>query len=648
MKPKTRCYIYTRVSTAMQVDGFSLEAQKEKLRSFAAFQEMEIAGEYCDEGFSGKNIQGRLAFRQMLQDIEARKDGISYVLVFKLSRFGRNAADVLNSLQLMQDYGVNLICVEDGIDSSKDAGKLIISVLSAVAEIERENIRTQTMAGREQKAREGKWNGGFAPYGYMLVDGQLLINEEEAEVIRIIYDKYIHSNGGAGAVAEYLNTHGYKKITRQNGMMPTFSAPFVVDVLDNPIYMGKIAYGRRRAEKKVGTRNEMHVVVQSDFPIYEGQHKAIVSEETWQLAHEKRQKSAFVREKIHDINHAHVLSGILRCPDCGKGMYGNVSTPHKKDNKIRHYYYCKNTVKKTGHECRFRTNLDQEEINRQVAAVISAMVSQPDFVEAIKARIGTSVDTADLEKKLESLEAQRRQAEGVKARLERQMDSIPVDDAHYEQKIADLQRRYDDQYDILAEITAQQDEVNAQLQLIRQEQITGEQIYQLLLAFNQLYPTFTEADQKRFMQAFVERVDIYPQKTKDGLWIRSITFHFPVPVEGEMVRQLPLESQTMHETVISLSQQRPDHYVRVGIDLDDMDVTPAESKASYQEIKEYVLAHTGLKVSCLYIAQVKAKHGIIERACYNKAKTEGNRVPKCPPEKEKAIEEALRRFQMIP
>lgn len=111
-------------------------------------------------------------------------------------------------------------------------------------------------------------------------------------------------------------------------MMPAFSAPFVVDVLDNPIYMGKIAYGRRRAEKKVGTRNEMHVVVQSNFPIYEGQHEAIVSEETWQLAHEKRQKSAFVREKIHDINHARVLSGILRCPDCGKGMYGNVSTPH--------------------------------------------------------------------------------------------------------------------------------------------------------------------------------------------------------------------------------------------------------------------------------------------------------------------------------
>ena len=148
-----KCYIYTRVSTAIQVDGYSLEAQKDKLRKYAEFQDYTIAGEYSDEGFSGKNIQGRLDFQRMLQDIQDRKDDVDYVLVFKLSRFGRNAADVLNSLQLMQDFGVNLICVEDGIDSSKDAGKLMISVLSAVAEIERENIRTQTMAGREQKAR---------------------------------------------------------------------------------------------------------------------------------------------------------------------------------------------------------------------------------------------------------------------------------------------------------------------------------------------------------------------------------------------------------------------------------------------------------------------------------------------------------------
>ena len=85
-------------------------------------------------------MEGRPQYLQMLRDIEAGKDDVDFVLVFKLSRFGRNAADVLVSLQRMQDFGVNLICVEDGIDSSKDSGKLMISVLSAVAEIGRENI----------------------------------------------------------------------------------------------------------------------------------------------------------------------------------------------------------------------------------------------------------------------------------------------------------------------------------------------------------------------------------------------------------------------------------------------------------------------------------------------------------------------------
>lgn len=540
----------------MQVDGYSLDAQKEKLRRYAEFQEMEIVGEYCDQGFSGKNIQGRLAFRQMLQDIEEQKDDIAYVLVFKLSRFGRNAADVLNSLQLMQDYGVNLICVEDGIDSSRESGKLMISVLSAVAEIERENIRVQTMAGREQKAREGKWNGGFAPYGYQLVNGELFINEEEAEVIRVIYDRYIHTHDGSKLIAEYLNTHGYTKITRQNGMMPTFSATFVVDVLDNPIYMGKIAYGRRKQEKKIGSRNELHVVVQKEFPIYDGQHEPIVSEEDWKLAQEKRKRHAFVREKVRDQEHAHVLSGILRCPLCGKGLYGNSSTPHKKDNRSRHYYYCKNPRGATGHRCGFRTNLEQQEINRQVAAIITAMVRRPDFIAAIQEKIGTTVDTSDLEKRLQTLEHKQHQAESIKARLERQMDTLDVIDPHYDRKISDLQRRYDEQYDILYEIEAEKEEVNEQLFTIRQDKITGDQIYQMLMAFSELYPTFCEADQKQFMRAFVDHIEIYPEKPEHGIWIRSIVFNFPIPMNGEDVRELPLESRDIAETVVLMSRNK--------------------------------------------------------------------------------------------
>ena len=99
-------------------------------------------------------------------------------------------------MEHVQSFGVNLICIEEGIDSSQTSGKLLISVLSAVAEIERENIIEQTMNGRKEKARQGGWNGGFAPYGYYLKDKQLFIQEDEAEAVRIIFDKYVNGNMG--------------------------------------------------------------------------------------------------------------------------------------------------------------------------------------------------------------------------------------------------------------------------------------------------------------------------------------------------------------------------------------------------------------------------------------------------------------------
>ena len=554
-KKRLKCYLYTRVSTSMQVDGYSLDAQREKLRKYAEYEDMIIAGEYSDEGISGKNIQGRHEFQRMLNDIQNGKDDVSYVLVFKLSRFGRNTADVLNSLQLMQDFGVNLICVEDGIDSSKDSGKLMISVLSAVAEIERENIRTQTMAGREQKAREGKWNGGFAPYGYKLENGQLLIAEDEVEVIRIIYERYVHTNEGISGVAKYLNTHGYVKKLRQNGTIAGFSASFVKDVLDNPVYMGKIAYGRRKMEKKLGTRNEMHIVEQSEFPIYDGQHEAIVSEEDWKMAQEKRKLNAYKREKINDPEHAHILSGILRCPCCGKSLYGNVSKAHSKDKKTRYYYYCKNTVIQTGHSCEFRTNIEQTELNSMVAKIISAMVKDSRFSDSIKKKIGSAVDTKNMEKQLDGLQAQLKQTLGTKSRLEHQMDSLDVNDSHYDRKISDLQRRYDEQYDKIEEIENEIEEVRSQIRSIRQEKISGDNIYRLLLAFDEVYSSATEAEQKEFMKAFIERIDLFPQKRKDGCWIKGIVFNFPVPVNGEEVKELPLEYESTVETVVLLSRQ---------------------------------------------------------------------------------------------
>ena len=205
-----KCILYSRVSTEMQVDGFSLAGQKTCLTNFAKREEMKIIGEYEDAGKSGKSIEGRPAFKRMLEDIKSGLQ-VDYVIVYKLSRFGRNAADVLNSLELIQDYGVNLICTDEGIDSSQASGRLLISVLSAVAQIERENILEQTMNGRREKARQGLWNGGQAPYGYDLKDGKLVVNEEQAKVVKLIYDMYTHTPSSLRQIAAYLNNNNFKK-----------------------------------------------------------------------------------------------------------------------------------------------------------------------------------------------------------------------------------------------------------------------------------------------------------------------------------------------------------------------------------------------------------------------------------------------------
>ena len=107
-----KCVLYPRVSTEMQVDGYSLEGQKNGLKRFADREEMEIVGIYEDAGKSGKSIEGRPAFKKMLSDIKNGLE-IDYILVYKLSRFGRNAADILNSLEFVQSYGINLICIDE-------------------------------------------------------------------------------------------------------------------------------------------------------------------------------------------------------------------------------------------------------------------------------------------------------------------------------------------------------------------------------------------------------------------------------------------------------------------------------------------------------------------------------------------------------
>ena len=554
---KTKVYIYTRVSTTMQIDGYSLDAQKERLTKYAEGNDMVIAGEYSDEGKSGKNIAGRVDFQRMLNDIACKKDGVEYVLVFKLSRFGRNAADTLTSLQFMQDYGVNLISVEDGIDSSKEAGKLMVHVLSAVAEIERENILVQTMEGRKQKAREGKWNGGFAPYGYKLVDGELIIEEDEAEAIRIIFDKFVHTNLGYNGVVKYLNNNGIKKKARQNGYLTQFTAATIKAILDNPVYYGKIAYGRRKTTKIEGTRNEYHVVSQKEFDVYDGRHEAIVDEQLWKDAQAKRRATATRLEKKHDLDHEHVLSGLVKCPVCGAGLYGNVKRCKRPDGtyyKTYFSYACKHRLNRDGHKCDYHKQWSEEKVDGAVSEIIRKLVNNPRFSEVMKTKINTSVDTSEAEKELANAKKVLKQLVGTKDKIILQIDTLDILDKNYDRKYDDLQKRLDTIYDKIGDAEDLVSETEDKLSNIQKDKITGDNIYNYLLMFDSVYDVLSDMEKKQFYNALLTDIQIYEDEQDKGQIIKSIGFKFPVFYDGEFTKRIIRDKEKTVETVVLLQR----------------------------------------------------------------------------------------------
>lgn len=555
-KEKKKVYIYTRVSTAMQIDGYSLDAQKSRMKAFAEFNDYEIVGEYEDAGKSGKSIEGRLEFNRMMEDIKSGKDGVSYVLVFKLSRFGRNAADVLYTLQVMQDFGVNLICVEDGIDSSKDAGKLMISVLSAVAEIERENIRVQTMEGRIQKAREGKWNGGFAPYGYSLEKGRLLINEEEAKAIRVVFDQYVHTDMGANGLAKYLENHGIHKIQRQNGKNPLFDASLIRRILKNPVYCGKIAYGRRRTEKVHGTRNDYKLVEQDNYLLVDGLHEGIVTEELW---HEAQVKLLAQAKKYEKVNHGkdnkiHLLSGIVKCPICGAGMYGNKSIKHKSDGtkyKDFFYYGCKHRTMTRGHKCDYKKQVNEELLDDAVAEVIAKLVGNPKFAAMMQEKINMKVDTTAIEQEISAYEKLLRQSYSTKSRLMEEIDSLDPDDKHYIKRKADLDDRLYKMYDKIEDTENLLIAARAKKMSIEAEKLTGDNIYKVLIYFDKLYSVMNEQEKRQIMESLISEIQIYPERQPNGQWLKSIKFKLPI-IEEDM--NISLDNNSHVETVVLMSR----------------------------------------------------------------------------------------------
>ena len=570
-KKKEKVYIYTRVSTLMQIDGYSLDAQKNRMKAFADFNQFEIVGEYEDAGKSGKSIEGRPAFSKMLEDIRSGKDGISYVLVFKLSRFGRNAADVLSTLQEMQDFGVNLICVEDGIDSSKDSGKLMISVLSAVAEIERENIRVQTMEGRLQKAREGRWNGGIAPYGYQLRDGKLFIDEEEAEAVRVIFDQYVNTGIGANGLAKYLEQHGIHKSTRNYSTNRMFHVKAIREILKNPVYCGKIAYGRSKTEKVKGTRNTYRRIKNDQYLLADGIHEPIISEELWQAAQVKLIAQAKRYERIeHGKDKIHLLTGIVKCPICGAGMYGNKCIKYKKSGeKYKDYYYygCKHRNMQLGHKCTYRKQIEEDVLDMAVVEVISRITQKPEFNEKMRAKINIEVDTGAIDQVIGEMETQLRKAYLTKSNILNEIDSLDPEDRYYNQKKRDLDDRLYKMYDKIEACEENLIESKAKRDVLLADKITADNIMNVLMHFDLLFSAMNDLERRQLIEALVEAVDVFEERQPNGQWLKSIYFKLPIIDQDEL--SVGLEKDSTVETVCLLSNRKPDSYVHLNLKMED-------------------------------------------------------------------------------
>ena len=549
-----KCVLYPRVSTEMQVDGFSLDGQRSSLKRFADREEMTVVDIYEDAGKSGKSIEGRPAFKKMLSDIENGLQ-IDYILVYKLSRFGRNAADILNSLEFIQSYGINLICIEEGIDSSQASGKLLISVLSAVAEIERENIIEQTMNGRKEKARQGGWNGGFAPYGYYLKDKNLFIQEEEAEVIRIIYDKFANTEMGYGGVAQYLNLQGIKKIQRQNGKLSEWSGHLVRQILDNPVYCGKIAFGRRAKEKVKGTKNQYRQAWQEEYIVADGKHEAIISEELWNKVREKRIETGIKQPSKVGKDRSHLLTGLLRCPVCGGPMYTNKHAWTNKDGTYKevYYYVCSRNRMVRGKSCTYKAMLKKTEIEPLVIASIKELVSNKTFAKEVKSRIGTQIDTTTIDREIKNYESKLREVDLNKARLENEIDTLPEDTRYRDRKLHDMTIRLDGLYDIMVELEEKIEDAKLKRRSVEMNAITLDNVYRLMINFENMYDRINDEERKALVSSLIKEIQIYPRDETE-VPLKSIFFNFPVFKEGEEVQELLWDKDTHVETVVLMSK----------------------------------------------------------------------------------------------
>lgn len=311
----SRTAIYIRVSTQEQAtEGYSIQAQTERLQAYCKAKGWGIFHIYTDAGFSGSNME-RPALSQLLNDVEAGR--VDCVLVYKLDRLSRSQKDTLHMIEdVFLDHGCDFVSMSENFDTSTPLGRAMIGILSVFAQLEREQIRERMAIGRTERAKSGLWQGGgWIPIGYDYVDGRLVPNPIRAAAVRDIYNLFL-----SGTPITSIKLAVNKKYALD------LSDTTVHSVLSHRLYVGDIVW-----------RGE----------IYKGQHEPLIDMETFARAQKLlHSRARIAASKPDPFKPRTLLGGLLFCENCGarylaKGNYSG----HGDRRVYRPYYMCYSRAK---------------------------------------------------------------------------------------------------------------------------------------------------------------------------------------------------------------------------------------------------------------------------------------------------------------
>ncbi len=320
---KLKAIAYFRYSSNNQHET-SIEAQEEAVRKYADEHGIIIVRCFYDRALSGKNTKKRENFNKMMQ--ECKESDYDLVLVHKFDRFARNISDTIKYVSQLEDYGMHLISVTQP-DIGGSCGKLYQFIQWALDEFYSDNLSGEVMKGLTVLAEKCQHTGGRPPLGYDVdpVTRKLVINESEAETVRLIYKLYLEGYG-YDKIAKYLNERFYK--TKEG---KEFCHNSFYDLIRNRKYCGYFVFNRASSKSRKGTRNNHKSKDDGNIICIPKGVPAIISEDTYNKAMEKMNSNR-KKQGAYKAKRNYLLSGLIRCGVCGKAMQGSMRSGGKSGN----------------------------------------------------------------------------------------------------------------------------------------------------------------------------------------------------------------------------------------------------------------------------------------------------------------------------